>query len=113
MAKKQKKSADEMSFLDHLEELRWHLIRMAIAVVIAGIVAFIAKDFIFDVILFGPKQPDFITYRILCNVAQSIGMDESFCLTEIPFRIQSRTMSGQFSAHMWTSITAGFIIAFP
>ena len=64
-------------------------------------------------ILFGPKQPDFITYRILCNVAQSIGMDESFCLTEIPFRIQSRTMSGQFSAHMWTSITAGFIIAFP
>lgn len=113
MAKKQKKSADEMSFLDHLEELRWHLIRMVIAVVIAGIVAFIAKDFIFDVILFGPKQPDFITYRILCNVAKSIGMDESFCLTEIPFRIQSRTMSGQFSAHMWTSITAGFIIAFP
>ncbi len=113
MAKKQKKHSDEMSFLDHLEELRWHLIRMAIAVVIAGIVAFIAKDFIFDVILFGPKQPDFITYRILCNVAQSIGMDESFCFTEIPFRIQSRTMSGQFSAHMWTAITAGFIIAFP
>lgn len=113
MAKKQKKSADEMSFLDHLEELRWHLIRMVIAVVIAGIVAFIAKDIIFDVILFGPKQPDFITYRVLCNVAQSIGMDESFCFTEIPFRIQSRTMSGQFSAHMWTAITAGFIIAFP
>jgi sec-independent protein translocase protein TatC len=113
MAKKKKRNPDEMSFLDHLEELRWHLVRSSIAVVIAGIAAFIAKDFIFDIILFGPKQPDFITYRILCDVAQSIGMDESFCFKEIPFRIQSRTMSGQFSAHMWTAITAGFIVSFP
>lgn len=102
-----------MSFLDHLEELRWHLIRATLSVLIAGVVAFIAKEFIFDVVLLGPKQPGFITYRVLCNVAQSIGLDESFCYTEIPFSIQNRTMSGQFSIHMWTAITAGFIIAFP
>ncbi|MBW2961824.1 twin-arginine translocase subunit TatC [Mesonia aestuariivivens] len=113
MAKKKKQNPDEMSFLDHLEELRWHLIRATLAVVIAGIVAFIAKEFIFDVVLLGPKQPEFITYKVLCNVAQSIGLDESFCYTEIPFSIQNRTMSGQFSIHMWTAITAGFIIAFP
>lgn len=113
MAKKAQKSAEEMSFLDHLEDLRWHLIRSTLAVLIAAGIAFIAKGFIFDVILFGPKKPDFITYDILCRAAQYLGVNESFCFEEIPFRIQSRTMGGQFSAHMWTAITAGFIIAFP
>ena len=114
MAKKlqQNNSEKEMSFLDHLEELRWHLIRSTAAVVIVATGAFIAKDFIFDVLLFGPKSADFPTYRLLCQAAQFIGMD-SFCFDELPFRIQSRTMSGQFSAHIWTSITAGFILAFP
>jgi len=103
----------EMSFLDHLEELRWHLIRSTFAIVIFASIAFIAKDFIFDVLLFGPKKADFPTYKLLCKIANAIGFKESFCFTELPFRIQSRTMAGQFSAHLWTSITAGFIIAFP
>ena len=101
-----------MSFLDHLEELRWHLIRSTIAVVVLAALAFIFKDFIFGTLIFGPKQPDFITYRLFCNLAQSLGMD-TFCFQEMPFRIQSRTMAGQFSAHMWTSIYAGIIVAFP
>ncbi|PZD79508.1 twin-arginine translocase subunit TatC [Mesonia sp. K7] len=112
MAKKVKKSADDMSFLDHLEELRWHLIRSTGAILVAATIAFIAKDFIFG-ILFAPKDPSFITYQILCEAATSLNLDESFCFTEIPFRIQSRQMAGQFSAHIWTAITAGFIIAFP
>ena len=102
-----------MPFLDHLEELRWHLIRSILAIVIAGGAAFLAKDFIFDVLLFGPKKQDFITYKWLCSAAQALGFDEGFCLDELPFRVQSRTVAGQFSAHIWTSITAGFIIAFP
>jgi sec-independent protein translocase protein TatC len=113
MSPKKKKSPEkEMSFLDHLEELRWHLIRSTIAVVVLGGVAFLAKDFIFDVLLFGPKKADFPTYKLLCRSAQYLGLD-SFCFTELPFRVQSRTMAGQFSAHIWTSITAGFIVAFP
>jgi sec-independent protein translocase protein TatC len=103
----------EMSFLDHLEDLRWHLIRATLAIVIVATVAFLAKDFIFDVLLFGPKNPDFPTYKLLCRLATNIGLEDSFCFTEEQFRIQSRTMSGQFSAHIWTSIMAGFIIAFP
>lgn len=102
----------EMSFLDHLEELRWHLIRSTIAVVVLALLAFIFKDFIFDSLIFGPKRPDFPTYRMFCNISRSLGMD-TFCFQEMPFRIQSRTMAGQFSAHMWTSIYAGIIIAFP
>ncbi|MFT5103023.1 MAG: sec-independent protein translocase protein TatC [Candidatus Latescibacterota bacterium] len=103
----------EMSFLDHLEELRWHLIRSTIAVVVLGTIAFIAREFIFDVLLFGPKKSDFPTYKLLCQAATFLGFKESFCFDELPFRIQSRTMAGQFSAHIWTSITAGIIVAFP
>ncbi len=113
MAKKTKKDPDEMSFLDHLEDLRWHLIRATLAILIAGTVAFLAKSFIFDTLLFAPVNVDFWTYSVLCNISQFAGFDESFCLTEIPFRIQSRIVAGQFSAHIWTSITAGFIISFP
>ena len=104
---------DEMSFLDHLEELRWHLIRSVLAVVIIAVVAFLFKDFIFDVLLFGPKNKDFITYRWFCSISQTLGQGSSFCIEELPFRIQSRTMAGQFSAHLWTSVLAGFILSFP
>ena len=108
-----KNTDKEMSFLDHLEVLRWHLIRSFLSVIVLASVAFLAKDFIFNVLIFGPKHSDFPTYKILCEIAQFIGFKDSFCFTELPFRIQSRTMGGQFSAHVWTSITAGFIIAFP
>lgn len=108
-----KKKQEEMSFLDHLEELRWHLIRATLAVVIVGFVAFLAKDFIFDTIIFGPKKADFVTYEFFCKISQTFGLDDSFCTEELPFQIQSRTMAGQFSAHIWTAIWAGFIIAFP
>ena len=104
---------DEMSFLDHLEALRWHLIRASLAVVIAATVAFLFKGFIFDVLLFGPSKGSFWSYDILCRLTTMAGVDAGFCFQEMPFRIQSRTMGGQFSAHIWTSITAGFIIAFP
>ncbi|GGD84194.1 twin-arginine translocase subunit TatC [Planktosalinus lacus] len=112
-ARKKKDPNAEMSFLDHLEDLRWHLIRATLSIIVVGFVAFLAKDFIFDVIIFGPKQADFFTYRVLCDVAQYVGLQDSFCFDELPFRIQSRTMAGQFSAHVWTSITAGFVVAFP
>lgn len=106
-------SPDEMSFLDHLEELRWHLIRSTLAVVIIGIVAFVFSRFIFDVIIFGPSQMDFPTYQFFCRAATYIGIESDFCKDQLPFTIQSRTMSGQFSADIWTAIWAGIIIGFP
>ena len=107
-----KKDVNEMSFLDHLEDLRWHLIKSVSAVMITATVAFLAKGLIFDTIIFGPSKASFITYQLLCKASRFIGL-ESFCFTELPFEIQSRTMSGQFSAHIWTAITAGFVMAFP
>lgn len=112
MKKKKASPEKEMSFLDHLEELRWHLVRSTLAVVLLAVVAFIFKRFIFDTLLFGPTRPEFPTYAIFCDISRSLGMD-AFCFQEMPFKIQSRTMAGQFSAHMWTSIYAGIIVAFP
>lgn len=113
MGTKAKTPHDEMSFLDHLEELRWHLIRSTLAIVIIGSVAFLMKDFIFDTVIFGPKKMDFPTYRLFCDIATYFGFESAFCADKLPFTIQSRLMSGQFSAHIWTSIWAGFIIGFP
>ncbi|MFM1877940.1 MAG: hypothetical protein RLZZ241_806 [Bacteroidota bacterium] len=107
------KDPNEMSFLDHLEELRWHLIRSTAAVVIIGLVAFIMRGFIFDTLIFGPSKMSFPTYRLFCDIATQLGFDSAFCADSLPFTIQSRTMSGQFSAHIWTSIWAGFIVGFP
>jgi len=106
------KDQNEMSFLGHLEILRWTLIRSAMAVLLVSIVAFIMKEFIFNKIILLPKDASFFTYRFLCSVSQKLGT-EGLCIDEIPFIVQSRTMAGQFSAHIWTSITAGFILAFP
>lgn len=107
------KNPNEMSFLDHLEELRWHLIRSTLAVVIIGLGAFLMRSFIFDSVIFGPSRMSFPTYRLFCDIATQLGLDSAFCADSLPFTIQSRTMSGQFSAHIWTSIWAGFIIGFP
>ena len=107
------KAPDEMSFLDHLEELRWHLVRSVIAIVLVGCVAFVMSDFIFDTVIFGPKKMDFPTYRFFCNIATFFGITSEFCADSLPFTIQNRTMAGQFSAHIWTSIWAGFILSFP
>ena len=108
-----KNKAGEMSFLGHLEELRWLLVRSTIAILIGAGVAFAYSDFIFDQIIFAPKSGDFITYRFFCDLANKYDLDKSFCIKELPFEIQSRSMDGQFSTDIWTSIAAGFILAFP
>lgn len=102
----------EMSFLDHVEILRWHLVRSTVAILLFSIVAFIMKDFIFNKIIFAPKDAHFITYRFFCEVSKIFGTD-GLCITEIPFTFQSLAMAEQFSVHIWTSITVGFIVAFP
>src|SRR5680860_236340 len=84
MAKTNTKSPDEMSFLDHLEELRWHLIRSVLAVVILATVAFIFSRFIFDTIIFGPSRMDFPTYRFFCDIATSLGFTPTFVKMSSP-----------------------------
>jgi sec-independent protein translocase protein TatC len=113
MAKKEKKSKGEMSFLDHLEELRWLLIRVTIAVLIMSTVVYFISDYIFDTIIFGPTHPSFFTYRFFCEASHYIGFADSICIEELPFIIQNTSMEGQVNVFVWTCITAGFILSFP
>ncbi len=108
-----KKNINEMSFLDHLEDLRWHLIRITLAVVACGSIAFIFSKRIFDHIIFAHINMSFPTYTYLCKSANFIGVETTFCGDKLPMILQNRTIGGQFSADIWMSITAGFIIAFP
>ncbi len=102
----------EMSFLDHLEELRWHLIRSFAAIFIFAIAAFLSKDLVFHTILLGPSRPDFWTYNMLCKFSTMLGSD-AFCIEQLPFIIQSRQMTGQFTMHITSSFVIGLILAFP
>lgn len=111
MAKK--KSVNEMSFLDHLEELRWLLVRSSFAILIMAIIAYFFSDFIFNEIIFGPTKTDFITYRFFCEASHYVGFADSICITELPFIIQNTSMEGQVNVFIWTCITTGFILAFP
>jgi len=102
----------EMSFLDHLEELRWHLIRSLIAAVIFTIIAFVSARWIFENIVFAPARPDFPTFKVLCKIGNALNY-EGLCITDIPFKVQSRNMTGQFTMHIMASFIIGIMIAFP
>lgn len=101
-----------MSFLDHLEALRWHILRAVSAVLVFSVAAFIAKDFVFGKLILGPSKVDFLTYRILCEVGNYLGVN-ALCIDDLPFTIQSRQMTGQFSMHMTSSFVVGLIASFP
>ena len=108
-----KKTLSEMSFLDHLEELRWLLVRSTSAVLIMAVVTYFFSDFIFETIIFAPTSTSFFTYTFFCDLSHQLGITDSICITDLPFVIQNTSMEGQINIFIWTCITAGFILAFP
>ena len=102
----------EMSFLEHLEELRWHIIRSALAIMIFAVVAFIMKDFIFDTVILNPRRPEFWTNRMFAKLADILGT-EALRINQVPIQLISIQIAGQFLTHFWVSIVAGFVIAAP
>jgi sec-independent protein translocase protein TatC len=103
----------EMSFLDHLEELRWHVVRSAFAIVFFMILAFVFTKEIFDYVIFAPAKVDFPTFKWLCKLGDFFGMADAFCVESIPFKIQSRYMTGQFTMQFTAAFVIGLILAFP
>lgn len=111
---------NEMNFLQHLEELRWHLIRSIASVLIIAIVAFSNKSFVFDVIIFSPKGADFITYQFLCWLSVQLNAffptlisADVLCIGGNIPQLQNLNMSGQFTTHIMISVVTGFVVAFP
>lgn len=103
----------EMSFLEHLEELRWHVVRSLAAILVFTIVAFSYGEWIFNHIIFAPGQADFPTFRWLCKLGTLLGTPDALCIESIPFHLQSRQMTGQFTMHITASVVIGLILSFP
>lgn len=110
--KRKKIEEVEMSFLDHLEVLRWHLIRAFGSIFLFSVLAFANKEIIFDKIIMHPKMPDFWTNRMFAKLADLTGA-ESLRINTGDLKLISISMSGQFMTHIWTSIVAGLVIAAP
>ncbi len=108
-----KDNEKEMSFLGHLEVLRWHLIRSVVSVLIFTTLSFYFKDIVFDRILLGPKNSEFITYRFFCYLSDLFGFGDFLCFGDFEWTLNNFTMSGQFSAHIMISIFSGLILSFP
>ena len=103
----------EMSFLNHLEILRWHIIRSIIVVAVVSLLAFFFKSYIFKYIILPHTEGKFPTYQFFCKVGRFFGTETDFCNEKLPLIIQNRTMTGQFSATLWISFWTGVVIGFP
>jgi sec-independent protein translocase protein TatC len=110
--KKKEKEENEMSFWEHLEELRWHLVRSIIAILVIAVLAFINRHIVFDSIILAPKDSEFITNRLLCKLSDILTV-KALCLDNLSLEIINIRMSGQFLTHMYVSIITGFVLAFP
>ena len=111
--RRKKNATDEMSFIDHLEELRWHLIRSVIAIGLCGIVFFIYVRDIVDKILLAPTQSTFPTYKWLCDLSHAIGLGDAICMKGVKATFLSTQMTGQFISSFTIAFVGGFVVAFP
>jgi sec-independent protein translocase protein TatC len=103
----------EMTFFEHVEDLRKVIVRSVAAIAVFGIGFFINKDFIFNTLLYGPRNPDFPTYRILCSLSHSFGLGESMCFKPQKFDLIATEMGEILMQHMYLSFWLGVITAFP
>ena len=103
----------EMSFIDHLEILRWHIVRSVLAILISAILFFIYIDEIFDVVIMGPTRNDFISYRVLCNLSHFLGMGDSLCMPPMKLNLQVTSISGTFMSSITIAIVGGILLAIP
>ncbi len=104
--------SSEMSFIDHLEELRWHIIRGLIAIGIASVFVFINIEYVVDRILMGPVHPEFITYKWLCQLGNRLHVPE-LCLDKFSLTFLSSAMTEQFLLTFTLAFAGGFVLAFP
>lgn len=103
----------EMTFIDHLEELRQHIIRSVIAILVMAAIIFIYRDWVFDNVITGPINPDFISYRLLCDFSHWAHMGDTLCMPPVTINMQTTTFGGQFLSSISLALIGGILIAFP
>lgn len=102
----------EMSFIGHLEELRWHVIRAGGSILVFAILAFVYIKEIYQYVIIAPAKPTFWTYKMLCKLADAVDYDE-LCIKALNFKLQAIGMGDQFTMSMTSSVIAGLVFAFP
>lgn len=102
-----------MSFIEHLEVLRWHLVRSAIVLVIIAIGVFINVDYVFDNIVFAPANSHFITYSVLCNLSHTLHLGDTLCMPPVDIKLLGSTVSGPFMSAISIAFLGSVVIAFP
>lgn len=105
--------ASDMSFVDHLEVLRGHIIRSLLAVLLMGVVFFVYRDWLFDNVITGPINPDFITYEFFCRLSHWLHAGNTLCMPPVEVSMQTTSFSGQFVSSITMAFAGGFIAAFP
>ncbi|MEO6454091.1 MAG: twin-arginine translocase subunit TatC [Ginsengibacter sp.] len=110
---KEEEAHSEMSFIDHLEVLRWHIVRSFIVLVITAIFIFIYIDWIFDHIIYAPARESFITYKALCNLGHTLHLGESLCMPPVKIPLLINTISGSFTSAINICFMGGLIVASP
>ena len=110
-----KKGRDEkdMPLVEHLEELRWHLMRSIIAILVITVAVFFGKTLVFDGLIMGPRNDDFLTYTAFCKLSHWLGLGDAMCMKPVPFKMIVTGVSTQFLTHIQVSLTLGFVMAFP
>ena len=109
----------EMSFFQHLEALRWHIIRAALAILLFAIFAFIYFDSLFYHVILGPTRVDFWTYRMKCKMGEGFHSvfsfidPNDFCVKSIKFKLINTDLAGQFNLQFSSSIMIGLILGIP
>jgi sec-independent protein translocase protein TatC len=106
-------SDKEMSFLGHLEELRWRLFRSAIAIVLFAVTLFIFTESVIDTVFISMSKPEFYTYRFFCYLSEALQLGDTLCANSINLQLQSTQMMGQFTTNMYFAFIGGLVIAFP
>lgn len=106
-------NAPEMSFIDHLEALRWHLVRGVVVWLAFVIAIFIKIDWVFDNIIYAPARSSFVTYGALCNLSHNLHLGEALCMPPVSIPLQGNTISGPFMSAISIAMIGGLIASFP
>ncbi|MBX2893223.1 MAG: twin-arginine translocase subunit TatC [Saprospiraceae bacterium] len=107
------KERGEMSFFEHITELRKHILRSVLAIAVVGVLAFMNKDLVFNTLIFGPRHADFPTYKAMCSLSHAVGLGDKMCFKPVEFEILPRQLGEVLMQHLYVSFWLGFIGAFP
>jgi sec-independent protein translocase protein TatC len=104
---------EEMSFMGHLEALRWHLMRSVIVWLAAAIIIFVFRDWVYDNIILAPSSEHFVTYDTLCRFGHWLGIGNSLCMPPVKIEFLVTQVNGTFTSALSIAMIGAVIVAFP